>query len=59
MHTCLQDSRTNLLERWMLIIAGVLLVYTSTVSDLIGFGLIAVALAMQLMRRAPAPAASA
>ena len=42
----------------MLIVAGVLLVYTSTVSDVIGFGLIAVALVLQLLRRRPAPAAS-
>jgi len=51
-------KRTNLLERWMLIAAGVLLVYTSPISDLIGFALIGVALVLQLLRRAPAAAAS-
>ncbi|MEK7361058.1 MAG: TRAP transporter fused permease subunit, partial [Pseudomonadota bacterium] len=48
--------RTNLLERSMLIVAGFALVYTHTVSDLIGFGFIVIVVAMQLLRRAPAAA---
>ncbi|MEK6243923.1 MAG: TRAP transporter permease [Pseudomonadota bacterium] len=48
--------RTNLLERAMLVVAGFALVYTHLVADLIGFGFIAAVVAMQLLRRAPAPA---
>jgi len=43
--------KTNLLERWMLIIAGFALVYPATIADLIGFGLVIAALALQLLRR--------
>jgi TRAP transporter 4TM/12TM fusion protein len=50
--------RANLLERWMLIAAGVALVYTHRVSDLIGFGLIVLVLAMQLLRGRQASAAA-
>lgn len=43
--------RTTLLERWMLIIAGFALVYPSTLADVIGFGGVIAALAMQYFRR--------
>ena len=49
--------RTNLIERSMLIVAGFALVYTHLVADLIGFGFIAIVVAMQLLRRAPVAAA--
>jgi len=51
-------KRTNLAERWMLIVAGVALAYPSVVSDAIGLGLVVVALAMQWLRRTPQPLAS-
>jgi TRAP transporter 4TM/12TM fusion protein len=51
-------KRTNLLERWMLIIAGIALVYPSLVADAIGFGFVVLALLMQYLRREPVPAAS-
>ena len=51
-------KRTKLLERWMLIAAGVALAYPSVAGDAIGFGLVVIALAMQLLRRAPQAAAS-
>jgi TRAP-type uncharacterized transport system fused permease subunit len=47
--------RTLLVERWMLIVAGFLLVYPHRTSDAIGFGLIALVLAWQYMRRKEAP----
>jgi TRAP transporter 4TM/12TM fusion protein len=49
-------KRASLLERAMLIVAGFALVYTHTVSDIIGFSCIAAVLAMQWFRREPAPA---
>ncbi len=49
-------KKTNLIERWMLVIAGVALVYPGWRADVIGFGLVVVALALQAMRR---PAAAA
>ncbi len=52
-------KRANLLERWMLIAAGVMLVYINPTTDIIGFGLIATVIAMQLIRRPSAPAAPA
>ncbi len=48
--------KTNLLERWMLIIAGFALVYPTSLADLIGFGLVAAALGLQLLRRSAAAA---
>ena len=48
--------KTNLLERWMLVIAGVALVYPGWHADAIGFGLVVVALALQLIRRKAVPA---
>ncbi len=52
-------KRANLLERWMLIAAGVMLVYINPTTDIIGFGLIATVIAMQLIRRPSVPAAPA
>ena len=49
-------KRTTVPERWMLIAAGFALVYPSTAADLIGFGLVAAALAMQVLRKDPLPA---
>jgi TRAP transporter 4TM/12TM fusion protein len=43
-------TRTTLVERWLFIIAGFALVLPGTDSDLIGFGCIAVALALQFVR---------
>jgi TRAP-type uncharacterized transport system fused permease subunit len=43
--------KTNLVERWMLIAAGFALVYPTTTADLIGFGLVAAALGLQVARR--------
>ncbi len=49
-------KRAGAVERTMLIAAGFALVYTHRISDMIGFGLIAAVVAMQLLRR---PAAQA
>ena len=49
-------KRTTVPERWMLIAAGFALVYPSTAADLIGFGLVATALAMQVLRKDLLPA---
>ena len=46
-------KRTPAYERWMLIIAGVLLVYPRTLFDAIGFGLVALVLLMQWLRKTP------
>ena len=46
--------RTNVAERAMLVAAGFLLVYPKAMFDLIGFGLVAVVAALQLLRRPPA-----
>ncbi|MEW6688346.1 MAG: TRAP transporter fused permease subunit [Pseudomonadota bacterium] len=43
--------RTALYERWMLIVAGVLLVYPKAALDVIGFGLVAIVLALQWFRK--------
>jgi TRAP transporter 4TM/12TM fusion protein len=48
--------KTNLLERCMLVIAGVALVYPGWRADVIGFGLVIAALALQWLRREPARA---
>jgi TRAP transporter 4TM/12TM fusion protein len=45
--------RTNLLERWMLIAAGFLLVFPSLVFDLVGFGLVAAVVTWQLLHHPP------
>jgi len=44
-------KRMTVLERWMLIVAGFALMYPSGMADLIGFGLVTLALAMQYFRR--------
>jgi TRAP-type uncharacterized transport system fused permease subunit len=46
--------RTTLLERIMFLMAGVLLVYPGTLSDVVGFGLVVIAVAMQWLRKLPA-----
>ena len=48
--------KTNIVERWMLIIAGLALVYPTTTSDMIGISLVALVVVMQKMRPAPAAA---
>ncbi|MFZ9234493.1 MAG: TRAP transporter large permease subunit, partial [Hylemonella sp.] len=48
-------KRTTLLERWMFIIAGFALVYPGWVADILGFGLVAVALVLQLLRKQAQP----
>ncbi len=51
--------RTTLVERWMFIVAGFALVYPGWAADLVGFGLMAAALALQLQRRRVAALAAA
>jgi TRAP transporter 4TM/12TM fusion protein len=48
--------RTNLAERWMLIVAGFMLVYPTALFDAIGFGLVALVLLMQYLGRRAAAA---
>jgi len=43
--------QTTVVERWMLIVAGIMLVYPKTLFDIAGFSLVAVVLAMQWFRR--------
>jgi len=49
-------KKAGAIERTMLIAAGLLMVYPTTVTDLTGIALIAAVVAVQWMRRAPAPA---
>jgi TRAP-type uncharacterized transport system fused permease subunit len=49
--------KTTAYERWMLFVAGVLLVYPKTLFDAAGLGLVVVVLALQWFRR-PSPATS-
>ncbi|MNC89719.1 hypothetical protein D3C83_56970 [compost metagenome] len=42
--------RTNLAERWMLIVAGFLLVYPKAMFDVIGFALVALVALIQYVR---------
>ena len=51
--------RTTRVERWMFIVAGFALVYPGWAADLVGFGLMAAALALQLQRRRVAAVAAA
>ena len=44
-------KRTTVWERWMLIIAGFLLVYPTSAADAIGFALVVIVLATQWFRR--------
>jgi len=46
-------TRTSLLERTMLLAAGLLLVYPSMISDAVGFLLVVLVLAVQWVRRRP------
>ena len=50
--------RATLLERCMLVIAGVALVYPGATADVVGFSLIVAVLAMQWFIRIPTPAAA-
>jgi TRAP transporter 4TM/12TM fusion protein len=50
--------KTTLLERSMLIVAGFAMVYPGWVSDVLGYGLIAAALALQYFRPAPSAVAA-
>jgi TRAP-type uncharacterized transport system fused permease subunit len=47
---------TTGIERWLLIAAGLLLVYPTATADFIGLALFLAAGAMQFMRRLPQPA---
>jgi TRAP transporter 4TM/12TM fusion protein len=44
-------KRANLLERAMLVVAGVALVYPGAMADAVGIGLVMVALGLQMLRR--------
>ena len=44
-------KKTTLFERWMLIVAGVALVYPGVVADMVGFGLVIATLSIQLLRK--------
>ena len=52
-------KKTTSIERGMLVVAGFALVYPSASADLIGFGLVIAALAMQYLRRNVIPATPA
>jgi TRAP transporter 4TM/12TM fusion protein len=53
-------KKTTVYERWMLLVAGVLLVYPKTLFDVAGFALVAVVLATQfLVKRQEVPRAAA
>jgi len=49
-------KRTTLIERSMLLVAGFALVYPSALADVLGFGLVIAALAMQFLRKGLQPA---
>ena len=49
-------KRTNAVERTMFLAAGIALVDPAMAADLVGIGLVIVALTMQHFRRAPLPA---
>ena len=44
-------KKTNALERWLLIIAGLALVYPKPLLDYIGIGLIVIVMVMQKLRK--------
>lgn len=50
--------KTNVLERWMLIIAGLMLVYPRAMFDVIGLALVVAVVVMQKLRRPAAQAAA-
>ena len=43
-------NSTNFVERWMFIVAGFAMVYPGAIADLVGFGLVLLALTMQFIR---------
>jgi TRAP-type uncharacterized transport system fused permease subunit len=47
--------KANAVERVLLLVAGFALVYPTRLADLIGFGFVGTALALQLLRRRAAP----
>lgn len=49
-------KKATAIERWMLIVAGFALVYPGLTADLIGFGLVVLALVLQGLRKAKPPA---
>ena len=49
-------KQTTMAERTMLLVAGFALVYPTMVADLVGIGLVLAVLALQCLRREPAPA---
>ena len=51
-------KKTNAVERLLLLVAGLLLVYPRALLDAIGFALLVAAVILQLMRRGRAPAAA-
>jgi TRAP transporter 4TM/12TM fusion protein len=51
-------TKTNLLERLLLLVAGLLLLYPRPAYDAVGFALLIVAVVIQLVRRRAAPVAS-
>jgi TRAP transporter 4TM/12TM fusion protein len=48
--------RTSALERTMLIVAGLCLVYPAPITDAVGLGLVVLAVVLQRLRRVPSPA---
>ncbi len=48
--------KTNTVERIMFIVAGFALVYPTTTADVIGFGLVVIAIVLQVLRRKVVPA---
>ena len=44
-------GRTNWVEKWLLIVAGLALVYPTTTADIVGFGCFSLVVAMQLLRK--------
>ena len=52
-------KQTTIIERVMLVVAGFALVYPSASADLVGFGLVIAALALQYLRRNAIPATPA
>jgi TRAP transporter 4TM/12TM fusion protein len=51
-------KKTNLLERGVLIVAGILVIVPAVKLDLVGVGLFAFAFVLQLLRRSPAPSSA-
>ena len=51
-------ARTNWIEKWLLILAGLALVYPTTTADIVGFGCFALVVAMQLLRKRVAGSAA-